>query len=165
MIIIAAYLIGVLTGAIALFTTTIYIGKKAMAKEQFSVKPSRANIDDRLKKVREITDQQLALMQAADGPQKNSLDGKYKNSLNKTVKDLEEDKVEILKSILTDGFDPLITTQDPDGTILQMKLSKFMADTGITMSPTTPQSKPKSSQIGKFTIHKGGKDDGGTTSH
>lgn len=164
----AFYILGILTGACGLVAITLHLAKKdpklALA-EAPKTKPTKASLDERMERVKAIINEQLDLLQAADGPQKNSLDGKYKNGLNRTVKDLEKEKVQILQSILADGFDPEITTQDHTGVVHKLLLSEFMAETGALPPPPAPV-KPKSPRIGKFTIHKGGKDDGsGNTSH
>ena len=61
---------------------------------------------DRLIKAFEITERQLTIMGALDSPQSGPLHGKYKNTLNSELKALEQEKMDILKSVLDDGFDP-----------------------------------------------------------
>jgi hypothetical protein len=116
-----------------------------------------------MKRVKEITGEQVDLARRADGPQKNSLDGKYKNGIIAQMKKLDEEKHEVLKSILADGHDPELTTMDETGVVTKMKLSEYMAYLGISV---TPKQKPQSKNVGKFTVYKGGKDDGGNnTTH
>jgi hypothetical protein len=154
----AFYVLGILTGAVGMVTLTIYLGKRALDKRKAEGEsPTK-------KKVKEITNEQLDLYSQVSGPQKNALHGRYKNGLNGRIKELEEEKSSILKSILTDGFDPEITVMDGAGVVTTVKLSEFMAESGITIEPkkTEPVS---TKQVGKFTVHKGGKDDGGNTTH
>jgi hypothetical protein len=50
---------------------------------------------------------------------------------------------------------------DNSGVITKMKLSEYMAYMGMSVKPKPPEKK----NMGKFTIHRGGKDDGGSTTH
>lgn len=164
------YMAGVCTGVVLMFIWVLYIGQKASNKlkqmtpdkvKSASSKEKPKNITDRMKRVREITEEMISLNQASDGPQKNALHGKDKNRNIARMKALEEEKNDILRSILRDGFDPELNAMDESGTITQMKLSEFMAMQGITMEPKVEQKPaPRSQQIGKFTVIRGGKDDG-----
>lgn len=165
-ILLGFFLLGVVAGACGLVATTMYIGMpKNMLKGNYkpteNTEPSekKMSVNQRMTRVRDITEQQLNLLQMADHPQKNGLDGKYKNNLNAQVKDLEEEKKSLLVSIIDDGHDPFITTVDSTGVVTKIKLSQFMVDSGITMEPKA-SSEPKAKLQGKFTVYKGGKDDG-----
>ena len=158
--ILLVYLSGIISGIIATVVFTIYIGIKGMKKKK------DADVDpifDRMKKVKEITMEQIELQSGASGPQKNALHGKYKNGLIGRIKELEEEKNTILRSIIEDGHDPEISTVDDDGNVSKLKLSEFMAASGIKMDPKVPanqSTESKTKNIGKFTVIKGGKDDG-----
>ena len=163
------FVLGFIVGAVATISFTLYFGARTLKKlkEETGNTKKQLSISDRMKRVKEITNEQLELAQQADGPQKNGLDGKYKNSLTRQIKLLDEEKNNVLISILEDGHDPELTTMDSSGVVTKMKLSEYMAYMGIKMSPksSTPQSQPKTERIGKFTVVKGGKDDGGNTTH
>lgn len=162
MLLLSFYLMGILTGAVGIVTLTLYLGNKAASKKSKDLK----SIDDRMKKVKEITTMQLDLQAGASGPQKNALDGKYKNGLISELKRLEEEKNVILTSIIADGFDPEVTVMDEMGVVTKLKLSEFMAMQGITM-PTKNTDK-KEQPRPRFTVHRGGLDDdgdGGETTH
>lgn len=157
--------LGFIVGMISTFVYILYLGNKELKKQEEELETqtkevqAKLSVNDRLKQVRAITEEQLDLLQQADHPQKNGLDGKFKNGLNGKVKELEKEKEEILKSIVTDGHDPLITTTDADGVVTQMKLSSYLANNGIVaVAPKQPEP-PKPRQAGKFTIYKGGKPD------
>lgn len=162
-IILLAYVLGIATGAIGIIALTLWLGKRAIDKETKAKLPSKESVSTRLKKVKEITNEQLDLQGAISGPQKNALHGKYKNGLIGRIKELEEQKVEILKSIITDGFDPEITVIDDSGVVTALKLSEFLGQNGITMPSKDSQPDAQTKQVGKFIVHKGGKDDSGTT--
>lgn len=155
----AVYISGMVSGLVAAMFVIAYYGNKWN-------KQSKAKKEDpiaeRMNRIKDITIEQMDLQGQASGPQKNALHGKYKNGLNAQLKILEEEKTTILKSIIADGFDPEISFMDGDGEISRIKLSEFLAQTGVIMDPKVPAVKeePKVKQVGKFTVHKGGKDDG-----
>lgn len=164
---IVVYVMGLITGAIAMLIVTFHIGSKSLEAKKKKLSESsekKMSINERMKRVKEITNQQLDLAQQADGPQKNALHGKHKNGLIGEMKRLDEEKMTLLKSILADGHDPELTTMDEAGVVSKMKLSEYLAYLGVSMDKTTtptPTEKPKATQIGKFTVIRGGKDDGG----
>lgn len=162
------FLIGFMAGILTCTAYMLYYGWKLHKKraQQQTETAAKSSIEDRMKRVKEITHEQLELASAADGPQKNSLHGKSKNAAIRRMKDLDEEKTIILKSILADGHDPELTTMDEAGVISRMRLSEFMAQMGITMDPKENKSDRKIEQKGKFTVIRGGKDDGdGETVH
>ena len=118
---------------------------KEFAKELNKVKVAiekMSSVQDRLSKVQEITKDQLDMQLDIDRPQMNSLDGKYKNSLSRKVKAMEEEKRDILQSILDDGFDPEITALNSDSISEKMKLSEFMSKNFESVKTDKPNSKP-----------------------
>lgn len=137
--------------------------------------PSKDDIQKRLDRVGNITSEQIALMQQADGPQRNALDGKHKNLLIKQIKSLEEEKIEIFHSILKDGSDPLIAVKTSEG-ITRMTLTEFMLHEGYAL-PTPETNKPTDEQlpmnakrVGKFIVYSRPEtsslpDDSGETTH
>lgn len=159
--VVAVYVLGMISGAMLMIVATILVGKRAMDKRKESSAKKVESVSSRMKKVKELTAEQLELQSHAQGPQKNALHGKHKNGLIGRIKELETTKNEILKSIITDGFDPEITVLDETGVVTTIKLSEYLAQTGITIPPKNPPPSP-TRQVGKFTVYKGGKDDGGT---
>lgn len=167
---IAFFLIGMICGLILAVGVVLYLGRRVLNKKTKEVS-TKLSISDRMKRVKEISTEQLELAMRADGPQKNSLDGKYKNSMIGRLKGLEEEKNDLLRSIIADGHDPELTTMNESGVVEKMKLSEYMAYMGISMTTTTKQteqpkvSKPRTEQIGKFTVIRGGKDGGNDNSN
>lgn len=161
---IAFFIFGMCCGVALCAGMVMYLGKQVLkTKEKSSTKTS---LSDRMKRVKEISSEQLELTRSIDGPQKNSLHGKHKNSLVNRLKALEEEKNDILRSIIADGYDPELTTVNESGVVDKMKLSEYMAYMGITMEPSKTKEKPKADQpkpsierLGKFTVIKGGKSD------
>jgi ABC-type lipoprotein release transport system permease subunit len=131
---------------------------KSKLNEQDS---KRASIIERLKQAQAITEQQLDIRSATDAPSKNALHSRYKNGLIGEIKKLEEEKIAILSSILSDGFDPGINVRDENGDLKEILLSDFLKlqSGSVPQTANDPDSKvPK--QVGRFTVVKGGKDDG-----
>lgn len=162
------FLLGVILGTCFVVVTTILIGKFILNKDKNQTTKKPESVNDRMKRVKVITEKQLDLQNIAQGPQKNAMHGRHKNSLIESIKELEIEKDKILRSILADGFDPHVTIIDETGSIINIKLSKLMEQNSITMPPKQEPAKsvPSTKQVGKFTVHKGGKDDdGGETVH
>jgi hypothetical protein len=163
------FALGFIVGTIATISLAFYFEARTLKKlkEETGNTKKQPRYLNRMKRIKDITDEQLELAQQADGPQKNGLDGKYKNNLNRQIKALDEEKNNILISILEDGHDPELTTMDSSGVVTKMKLSEYMAYMGIKMPPKSPpkETQSKIERIGKFTVVKGGKDDGGDTTH
>ncbi len=161
--VVGAFVLGFLLGIGCVLGAVFHLGSKSLEKKKAELKEKvkkAESLESRMKRVKEITNEQVELAQRADGPQKNSLDGKYKNGIIREMKRLDEEKNDILKSILTDGHDPELTTIDEAGVVSRMKLSEYMAYMGIKMDPPKSQ-QPKVEQVGKFTVIRGGRDDGG----
>jgi|GEM_PF-7021695 len=116
------------------------------------------NVTERLNQAREITEKQFALLRQIDQPSKNALHSKWKNDLNHELRKLEEEKNELLRSILKDGYDPSITVLNASDQKETVKLSEYLARIGITKDDPTPPSDdtngPK--KVGKFTVYSGG---------
>jgi hypothetical protein len=125
-----------------------------------------SSFKDRMDKVKEITMQQLDLRSQIEGPQKNGLHGRHKNGLISEIKRLEEEKIEVLKSILNDNLDPEVSILDENNQTKTMKLSEYMNLMGHVYAKKT-QDAP-TTKTNKFTVYTGGKassppdDDGGS---
>ncbi len=152
------FLAGVLTG-VSLCTILLYlIGKKLVKKvatELDNKSKSNDEIEEKLERVKAITAEQISLMRQSDGPQRNSMDGKYKNSIYSKMKILDEEKHELLKSILMAGHDPQLTTMDEDGVVEKMRLSEYMDQMGYSRTPAESKIDKKPA----FKVYDGGKFD------
>ncbi len=170
------FLAGFIVGTITTAGFVLHVGARSLKKKKDSLNKTQSDIDkilsasrsveERMDRVRDITEEQLSLVAVVEGPQKNSLDGKFKNSIVSQMKALDEEKSAILRSILADGHDPELSAMDSSGVVQNMKLSEFMVYMGITMDPVPSKAtKSKAEQIGKFTVIRGGKGDSGNTTH
>lgn len=137
------------------------IKAKAAEAEQ-----KKGSIQARLVKAAEIAQEQANIRSQMEMPSKNALHSRYKNGLVGEIQDLEQQKLDILKSVLADGYDPMIVTQNENGTKGEIPLSAYVNEAELALAdslgetlPTDPN-RPKKS--GKFIVYKGGKDDGTT---
>jgi len=164
-VVFAYFILGVVVGATGVISLALIYAKRSLDKRKEETKSpgtKMESVGSRMKKVKDITTEQLDLQSQVVGPQKNALHGRYKNDLNGRIKELELQKADILRSIIADGFDPEITVVDGAGVVTTIKLSEFLAQTGVVVPPKNSQ---PTKQVNKFTVHKGGKDDGGNTTH
>jgi hypothetical protein len=135
------------------------IAKKRVDAADEKVKGFR----DRFLKVDELTKQQLAMLGQLDQPSKNALHSRWKNDINQEIKLMEEEKMDILRSILKDGYDPTLPvlngkTQERE----HIKLSDFLQRHPVETPKDSEPSEPGIKKVGKFTVYRGGNDD---TSH
>lgn len=106
------------------------------------------SIRDRLNKAFDITEQQLGILGALDQPQSGPLHGKHKNQLNSELKSLEDKKLNLLRSVLEDGHDPLLTilnadTNQKEKILLSEFLSRYEGQQASASKPVVePKAKP-----------------------
>ncbi len=128
------------------------------------------SIKDRLVKATTIADQQNALRAQAEMPSKNSLHSRFKNDIILQIQDLEAQKLSILRTILAEGYDPIITVFREGGVKEEIHLSEYVTQAEATLNMLLPPSPPEPAteasgprKAGKFVIYTGGKNDDGTT--
>jgi hypothetical protein len=80
----------------------------------------------RLHKAFDINDEQARMASLIVQPNKNASHSRYKNEMIGTFKAMEAEKLELLKSILKDGYD-LTLVVNSDGTKRNIKLSDYVA--------------------------------------
>jgi hypothetical protein len=132
-----------------------------------------AKYKPRLDRAAQITQEQAELMAQIDQPSKNALHSKFKNGLVAEAKRLEEEKTELLRSIVADGYDPEVVVQTPEG-MRRMLLTEYLASLGYdfrnlkgtaTNKEAAPQAEsengeePAVRKVGNFFVIKGGKPD------
>lgn len=133
---------------------------KEMTKD---LESKQESIKERLLKAADITKIQMELRSQQEMPSKNALHSRHKNGLVYEINDLEEQKLSILRSVLGDGFDPMITIINDGGGREEVPLSSYVdrAEKALfEQRGTTPPLPPEKKNVGKFVIYKGGKDDG-----
>jgi hypothetical protein len=131
----------------------------------------RDSIKDRLVKASELAQDQASIRAQIEMPSKNALHSRHKNGLVAELQDLEQQKLDLLKTVLAEGFDPTITVINESGARQEIPLSTYVNQATVALndslgtSDATPPPAPEDNQpkkVGKFIIYKGGKDDGTT---
>jgi len=140
-----------------------------LKRNQYEMGRKKVIVKSKLERAAKIAEQQQLMMAQIDMPSKNALHSRWKNDLIHNVKELEKDKIAILRSILTeDGFDPTIITNDETGQKRELLLSQLIKnydaappldDENDMLSDTnkkTEQAPPKPVNVA---VLPGGKDD------
>lgn len=91
------------------------------------------SIKERFNKVDEMIQEQLSLMSAIDGPSRGASHSKYKGEIARRIKELEENKLAVYKTILADGIDPTLTAI-VDGDASKMKLSDAVREMELALA-------------------------------
>jgi hypothetical protein len=161
--ILVIFVSGMLTGSVL----TAIVLTELRYRDSLKIIKKAQETAAKLKRVKEIIEQQLNLKAFIETPQRNALDGKYKNGLIQELKVLEEEKKAIFKSVLDSGADPTITIIKSDGSKTQLKLSEFVADHyGTEPTPDTatqPTITPDGGKkYGKLTLYSNDDDNGST---
>jgi len=98
-----------------------------------SLKPLDPSVKTRLDESFDITERQLSILGQLDMPQSGPLHGKHKNLLVYELKTLETKKMEILKSIIEDGYNPkLVIINSDSGERESVFLSEFLSKQAAT---------------------------------
>jgi hypothetical protein len=95
----------------------------------------------RFTRVNEITEQQLNLIGRAERPSASAAHSRSKNDIVGQIKALEEEKIEIFRSILKDGLDPKLQIMI-EGKPQIIKMSEAVAMHDGTMEYPQPETDP-----------------------
>lgn len=159
--VVGSILVGFGLGVIGTIAYGIYrvrqlsvVAKKLRDSKEKEGETLAASVTERLSQVQKMTQAQFALLAQIDEPSKNALHSKYKNNLSSEIKQIEEEKASILKSILKDGYDPTITFES-GGKKEQMKLSAYLKKAGIVAEESVNSGGKK---VGKFVVYDCGSD-------
>lgn len=141
-----SFVLGGLTFTIVLFALVMLAAPKPMSKDQ-----TRKAIEDiellgsikyRMKLVNELTTSQMDLIGQLDRPAASATHARHKNSIIAQLKEIEEQKTDIFRSIVDDGVDPIITAYDLNsGEPKEMRMSEAL-DIRSTETPQ-PETDPK----------------------
>lgn len=172
-----SFVVGIALGAAALIGISFWLvktDKKKVKQVTDAIKNEGKDFEmakQRLSEAGDIAARQLELMALIQAPSKNALHSKYKNDLVQEVRLLEEEKHAILRSIIKDGYDPIITVPGPGGVDkITCRLSEYMINNGIAVDVPPPAVPPESlpenvlrpTKGGKFFVIDGGKGKGTT---
>jgi hypothetical protein len=84
------------------------------------------SIRERFARASKITDEQMSLLSGVERPSASALHSKHQNSIISELKKLEEQKMDIFRSILKDGVDPNLSIM-VDGKPTTMKMSEAVS--------------------------------------
>ena len=171
-----SFAIGFICGAAALMALSFFLVKGDKKKVKKVTEPAVADSSDyekareRLLAAAEIGARQLELLALAQEPSKNALHSKYKNEIIQEVRQVEEDKRTLLRSIIKDGLNPKVSVTGPNGEKVATKLSDYMNENGIPVEEPVantpvgdlPEDAMRPTKGGKFFVIDGGKGKGTT---
>lgn len=146
-------LIFFVTGMFLGFTLTVYslssILKKTSIDKQDTLLKKTAeehemigSIKYRFKQIANIQEEQLSIISKIEGPSKGAAYSRGRNNISKYVEELEKTKIDIFRSILEDGFDPIVTIYDYDGNQRSIKMSEAVSIADKELENTKPTKKP-----------------------
>ncbi|CAM6003918.1 unnamed protein product [Sphagnum balticum] len=96
---------------------------KAKAAE---IDQKKETIKERLLKASDIAQAQMSVRAQMDMPSKNALHSKYKNDLMLELQEMEQQKLDLLRTILIEGYNPMITVLNESGKKTEMPLSEYV---------------------------------------
>lgn len=174
----ALFLLGFCMGVLTVFAYGLKSLKKKEQKSKDSLKKMIDEImgdtskkqkgikemQDRVNKAFDITAQQLDMLAAADGPQSNAIHGKDKNKVIAEVKRLEEEKMNLLKSVLADGYDPKLVTMNEEGEKESIKLSDFLKRKGVNFDSAATSTEPVKTKLKLSLVKKAKEETSGDSS-
>jgi hypothetical protein len=79
----------------------------------------------KIERINEISNEQIQIFGALDQPNASAAHGRYKNSLVSKIKAMEEEKLDLFRSMLKDGADPTMSIRI-DGEAKTMKASQLL---------------------------------------
>jgi hypothetical protein len=136
---------------------------REIIKKTKEMETKKNSIQERLIQASDIAKAQNELRAQAEMPSKNGLHSQYQMGLVAEIQDMEQRKLDILRTILAEGFDPSVTIINDAGGKEQQPLSAYVDNAQGMLNKHVPPPPPDAKKTGKFIIYKGGKDDG--TSH
>lgn len=135
------YGLGIVTGFIIALAWGMHIAQREQKKLQEKASQIVDKIKDEMKKeaiwssarqrfdkAAAIAEQQNDLLGRVDGPSRGALYSKWRNDVRGQLLELEREKMEIFRSILADGLDPLINVIGEGGDTTKKKMSEVVSD-------------------------------------
>lgn len=136
-----------------------------LIKKTKEMESKKNSIQERLIQASDLAKAQSELRAQAEMPSMNALHSRHKMGLVSEIQEMEQRKLDILRTILAEGFDPSVTVITDAGNKEQQPLSTYVDNAqGLLNKHVPPDDGPSDKKSSsKFVIYKGGKDDG--TSH
>lgn len=163
MLLFSYFVLGFGVGIVASMVAFIMTLKRMRAQDKSkSNEPKKQTVEQKMARVKVVTERQLELLELEAALRAGGQDD---ITVHQQIIALEDEKFDLLESILDDGADPELTAVNTKGELQKMKLSEYLAYIGSKSTPSPKKVESKSTRLGKFTVIKGGKDDSGNTSH
>src|ERR1035437_871024 len=105
------WLLGFMSGACLVMGYGLYQiekMKQIRAKATEEEDKKKKSVKDRIAQVHELAQNQIDIIAQLEMPSKNALHSKFKSDLVGALQDIECKKLDILKTVLADGFNPMI---------------------------------------------------------
>lgn len=144
------FICGFIVGIVSTFLILLYWGNRRYSKtlnalnetsEAFLKKTELVGSAKlRFNKIEDITADQLSLIKQLDMPSSSASHSRYKNTLIRQLSDMENEKIEIMRSIVKDGIDPVVSFSI-DGEIQKMKMSEAVTRHDAKSNVTKTDSK------------------------
>lgn len=144
------YVLGILTGFTLALLWGLFLVERAkkrlteavdkvglQAKEAALIASAKKRFAEALK----ISDQQQDLLGRLDGPSKGALFSQWRNSVRQELLALERQKIDIMRSIVADGIDPVVSVAGEGDTLVKKRMSEAVAEFDA-MYPPEPTLKP-----------------------
>ena len=96
----------------------------------------------RFKEISTLTNEQVTIMGQLDQPSKGASHSKWKRDAINRLKEIEQEKKDILQSLLNDNIDPLVTVYI-DGEYKKIKISELLSSETYQKFTETPYTDTK----------------------
>jgi len=87
-----------------------------------------ASAKERFDKALAISHEQSQMISKIEGPSRGALYSKWRNDTRSQLLALEREKMDIFRSIIADGLDPLVSVMGDDGEVVKKKMSETVAE-------------------------------------
>jgi len=141
---------GVLVLALASFVvwlTSLVSSKKKYSKVEMNkiIKDAQTvgSISWRYTIIEDITKKQIAIMSQLEAPTKSASHSKWKHNLIEQVEDMEVEKMNLFRSILAEGVDPILGCRKPSGELESLKMSEVLKRFDDHSASENPPTLPK----------------------
>ncbi len=150
------FLLGILT--LTVFTEVKQLRVMRRIKQEiekaFNEGFKMGTVAPKLERVNAIAGEQMNYMSGLDRPSASAAHSKHKNSVISTIKKLEQEKLELLRAIIKDGVDPILSVSI-DGKQQNIKTSELITlmegyqanNDGVPPPPKTDSKSPRGGKI------------------
>jgi hypothetical protein len=121
------------------------------------------SVNYRFKQIKKLTEKQFDIAKMIEGPSRGPSFSKYRRQAQKDIQELEDQKLEIFRSMVDDNVDPLISTLDLQGNERKLRVSEMLAEQEAK-STTKPNTDPNNHRVAHLSLVKeqdDGKDSSG----